>query len=347
MTAYATTKINYILVGFWLILGAESYFDWLSSRITIKPGGSVTIPCLYEKNPMQLKYWYSVNNPSNKFTNTKEENLSVIDHPDQSLFTVTMRNLQENQTGEYHCVVKTGVTGGVTYRVYLDIRYDPDVSLKGRSLSGHEGGNVSVQCFYSSAYRNSQKQWCRYKDEKCFTERKTDISQNSSVQISDDGESPFTVLMTGLTLSDSGWYFCSAGEQIIPVQLTITHTESVNINTDLNNKDGAEELPPVWFLASALVLLISLILVGVFIWRRRPKQDEHQLKESNNSRTTDEISSKPDDLAVYCSINDETPYSISPLDPNKNMIYSTIDYIPGSEAKSPAGEDAYCTVGPH
>nr|XP_021323835.1 CMRF35-like molecule 1 [Danio rerio] len=224
----------------------------------------------------------------------------------------------------------------------------PDVSVFS-SVSGHEGGNVSVQCFYSSGYRTLQKQWCRYKDQKCFTEKKTDTSQNPSVQISDNGERCFTVLMTGLRLSDSGWYFCSAGDRIIPVQLTVTTLESVNINTDSNNEDGDEELSPVWFLASALVLLISFIVVGVFIWiwRHRPMQDEHQLKERNTSRTTDEISSKHDDLAVYCSINDETPYSISPLDPNKNMIYSTIDYIPGSEAKSPAGGGVYCSVGPH
>ncbi|XP_056301445.1 polymeric immunoglobulin receptor-like [Danio aesculapii] len=339
MAAYATTKMNYISIGFWLILGAESNNTFSNNRLTVQPGGSVTIPCHYnEKYRPQKKYWYSVNNASNKYTNTREENLSVIDHPDQSLFTVTMRNLQEKHTGEYQCAVET--EGAVNYKVYLEVQNDPDMFVNSSSVSGHEGDDVRVQCFYSSRNKNTEKRWCRYKDKSCFT-KKTDTSPNSSVHISNDSESSFTVLMTRLRLSDSGWYFCSVGHQIIPVQLTVTTSDS-----DRNNKDG-DELSPVWFLALEPVLLILLILIGVFIckWRRRPKQDE-QLKE-RNSGTTDEISSKPDDLAIYCSINDENPYSISPLDPNKNMTYSTIDYIPGSEAKSPAGGDVYSTVGPH
>ncbi|CAM4587242.1 unnamed protein product [Leuciscus chuanchicus] len=98
----------------------------------------------------------------------------------------------------------------------------PDVSVKSSSVFGHEGDNVSVQCFYTSGYKDKLKQWCRYKDKSCYTEKRTDTSQNSSVQISDDGRSSFTVLMTGLRLRDSGWYFCSAGDLQVPVQLTIS-----------------------------------------------------------------------------------------------------------------------------
>uniref|UniRef100_A0A8C1YIH1 Ig-like domain-containing protein n=1 Tax=Cyprinus carpio TaxID=7962 RepID=A0A8C1YIH1_CYPCA len=90
------------------------------------------------------------------------------------------------------------------------------------SVSGHEGGDISVQCLYNSGYKNKLKQWCRYKDQRCYKEKKTDTSQNSSVQISDDGRGSFTVLMTGLRLTDSGWYFCSVGKQEAPVQLNVS-----------------------------------------------------------------------------------------------------------------------------
>ncbi|KAL0201497.1 hypothetical protein M9458_004684, partial [Cirrhinus mrigala] len=53
----------------------------------------------------------------------------------------------------------------------------------------------------------------------------TDTSQNSSVQIIDDGRRSFTVLITGLRLIDSGWYCCSAGDLQVPVQLTVTKTK--------------------------------------------------------------------------------------------------------------------------
>ncbi|XP_048020827.1 polymeric immunoglobulin receptor-like isoform X1 [Megalobrama amblycephala] len=216
-------KIFYISIGFWLILGVECFIGGFHHVLTIKSGGSVTIPCHYdEKNPPQKKYWFSEIDQSKIYTNTSEENLSVIDHPDQSLFTVTMRNLQNKHTGDYSCVVETDGLSTITYELHLRVQPAPDVSVVSSSVSGHEGDNVSVQCFYSFGYKYELKQWCRYKDESCYTVGRTDTSQNSSVQISDDvGRRSFTVLMTGLRLSDSGWYFCSVGEAMNPVQLTV------------------------------------------------------------------------------------------------------------------------------
>ncbi|KAF4117799.1 hypothetical protein G5714_002352 [Onychostoma macrolepis] len=52
----------------------------------------------------------------------------------------------------------------------------PDVSVVSSSVSGREGGDLSVQCFYSSGYQNKVKQWCRYKDQSCYTVRRTDTS---------------------------------------------------------------------------------------------------------------------------------------------------------------------------
>ncbi len=101
----------------------------------------------------------------------------------------------------------------------------PDVSVVNSSVSGHEGGDISVQCLYSSEYKNKVKQWCRYKDQSCYTVGRNDTSQNSSVQISDDGRRSFTVLMTGLRWTDSGWYFCFTGNNLSPVHLTVTETE--------------------------------------------------------------------------------------------------------------------------
>ncbi len=102
------------------------------------------------------------------------------------------------------------------------------------SVSGHEGGDISVQCLYSSRYQNKTKQWCRYKDQSCYTVGRNDTSQNSSVQISDDGRRSFTVLMTGLRLTDSGWYFCSVRDLQVPVQLTVTEAKPGKAQSIIN-----------------------------------------------------------------------------------------------------------------
>ncbi len=63
------------------------------------------------------------------------------------------------------------------------------------------------------------------KTQSCYTVERTDTSQNSSVQISDDGRRSFTVLMTGLRRTDSGWYFCFTGNKLSPVHLTVTEAK--------------------------------------------------------------------------------------------------------------------------
>ncbi|RXN37325.1 polymeric immunoglobulin receptor-like protein [Labeo rohita] len=129
MAAFAKTSIFYISVGFWLILGVECFSGASNNTITVQTGGSVTIPCHYDKKyTQQKKYWYSEIDNNKTYTNTTEENLSVIDHPDQSLFTVTMRNLQNKQTGPYYCTVETGEQPPtiITYEPHLKIQSEQD-----------------------------------------------------------------------------------------------------------------------------------------------------------------------------------------------------------------------------
>ncbi|RXN06029.1 polymeric immunoglobulin receptor-like protein [Labeo rohita] len=297
--------------------GVECDHNWLNHIYTVQTGGSVTIPCYYdEKTPPQKKYWHS--ETDHTYRNTTEENLSVIDEPDQSLFTVTMRNLQNKDTGHYGCVVDIQEQLTVTYGLYIKVqsapdmfvvsssvsgheggdisvqclyssgyqskpkrwcRYkDPDVSVVSSSVSGHEGGDISVQCLYSSGNQNEVKRWCRYKDQSCYTVGRTDTSQNSSVQISDDGRRLFTVLMTGLRLNDSGWYCCCAGNKLNPVHLTVTEAKPYT------EKDISET----------------------------------GFHENNNNTTVVidkllKIYSKPEDPVIYSNINDENPNKFSML----------------------------------
>uniref|UniRef100_A0A8C1TYC3 Si:dkeyp-104b3.18 n=1 Tax=Cyprinus carpio TaxID=7962 RepID=A0A8C1TYC3_CYPCA len=320
MASYTKINIFYISVGFWLSLGVESYSSRSNKVLTVQTGGSVTIPCHYDKKyTQQKKYWFSEIDKSITYTNTTEQNLSVIDHPDQRFFTVTMRNLQNKHTGHYYCAVETEEQPPIKtiYEPYLKIQSAPDVSVVSSSVSGHEGGDISVQCFYSSGYKNKLKQWCRYKDKSCYTVGRTVTSQISSVQISDDGRRSFTVRMTGLRLTDSGWYCCSVGDLQVPVQLAVTepkrafttipaatpspteadiHTtqQSANRNptsvnkiiytmtTDSRPETHKHDVILVMCLPAMLVLLLLVTLVAIVTWRLRKKPERGQNKEEEH-----------------------------------------------------------------
>ncbi|GAA6092423.1 polymeric immunoglobulin receptor-like [Tachysurus ichikawai] len=192
--------------------------------VAVKRGGSVTIPCLYEEqNKANNKFWCK-----GKYWSTckivayanSSENPSVIDHPEQNLLTVELNSVSES--GWRWCAAEVGDKWQPDDRdyLYLTVSQDPDLSVRESRVRGEEGGSVTVQCLYSAAYQNTQKQWCRFKDEQCNTVR-TETSQNSSVYISDDGRGIFSVRMSRLKKSDAGWYWCSAGDLQVPVQVSV------------------------------------------------------------------------------------------------------------------------------
>ncbi|XP_048020284.1 polymeric immunoglobulin receptor-like isoform X2 [Megalobrama amblycephala] len=264
-------------------------------HVTVREGETVTIPCLYDSQyKLNPKYWCK-GSPWISCTITARVNdtgkWTITDYPAQNIFTVKLNNSASSDSGYYWCAVEIG-----TYtnpddkkRLYLTVKQAPDVSVVSSSVSGHEGGNVSVQCFYSSGYQNKLKQWCRYKDQRCYTVGRTDTSQNPSVQISDDGRSSFTVLMTGLRLSDSGWYWCSAGDLQVPVQLfvqrdnkyknttesdkssddadpssSIRENHQTSNDTEVTSSEHRDGIFLLLWTAVPLLLLLMLVLV---IWR--------------------------------------------------------------------------------
>ncbi|XP_076838135.1 polymeric immunoglobulin receptor-like [Brachyhypopomus gauderio] len=221
--------MKYLLIVIFFVQGIKQ--TWTEKKLTLQTGGSVTIPCHYDRQFIQHeKYWcYDDKAEFNyckilAYANTTEGKVTVTDKPAQSLFTLTMRDLEEDRTGTYWCAVEFGgiFQLDVTEKLYFTVTSAPAVSVNRNSVSGEEGSSVSVQCLYSAAYQNKHKQWCRSTDWSCYTVGRTYTSQNSAVQIRDDGKTSFKVEMTGLKKSDAGWYWCSVGDVQVPVHLTVT-----------------------------------------------------------------------------------------------------------------------------
>ncbi|KAB5535840.1 hypothetical protein PHYPO_G00122550 [Pangasianodon hypophthalmus] len=213
---------------FILVISSAVCQPW--RQFSLKTGASVTIPCHYDRKYIQhKKYWcYDAHSAYSfctiqAYANDTQGKVTVTDYPAESLFTVTMNNLQTGNTGSYWCVVEIGGIWDPDVKEDLNItvKSDPDLSVMESRVSGEEGGNITVQCFYSAAYQNTQKQWCRFKDGRCNKVERTATSQNSTVHISDDGRRSFSVQMSGLKKSDAGWYWCSAGDLQVPVHISV------------------------------------------------------------------------------------------------------------------------------
>ncbi|KAI5092692.1 polymeric immunoglobulin receptor-like [Silurus meridionalis] len=211
-------------------------------QLSLQTGASVTIPCSYDRKYLHhKKYWcYHAVSAYNyctiqAYANKTQGKVTVTDNPAESLFTVTMKNLQTGNTGGYWCVVEIeGPAYDVTEYLYITVKAAPDLSVRESRVSGDEGGSVTVQCLYSAVYQKTQKKWCRFRDRRCNSVRRTDTSQNSAIIISDDGKSSFSVQMSGLKKSDGGWYWCSAGDLEVPVHISVRDPPpGIITNTDL------------------------------------------------------------------------------------------------------------------
>ncbi|XP_066512683.1 polymeric immunoglobulin receptor-like, partial [Hoplias malabaricus] len=206
----------------------------------VKSGGSLTIPCFYdEQYKSNPKYWckgyYWRSCGIVAYANTRGRT-SVTDYPTQNMFTVELNSLQDSDSGYYWCAVEIGDKWIVDDRdyLYLTVSADPAVSVINSSVSGQEGGSVSVQCLYRTDYKNKQKQWCRFKNWTCYDSGRTNTSPDSAVLVSDYGTGSVSVEMSGLKKSDAGWYWFSAGEVGVTVHLTVTERPTSKITSIRN-----------------------------------------------------------------------------------------------------------------
>ncbi|XP_035383708.1 polymeric immunoglobulin receptor-like isoform X2 [Electrophorus electricus] len=304
--------------------------EWTRSQktLSLQTGASVTVPCHYDLKYIQhKKYWcYDASSAYNycrilAYANTTQEKVTVSDNPAQSLFTVSMRDLQKENSGAYWCAVEIGgrYEPDVIEQLYLRVDSDPAVSVLESRVSGAEGSSVSVQCLYSAAYKKEVKKWCRSIDWTCYTVGRTNTSQNSAVQISDGGEGSFMVLMTGLKQTDAGWYWCSAGYLQVPVHLIISGSATRR-----------------WITAVTLAVLVGLtLLAGVAVWtcRKRHKATERNQSKSKERTADREHCDAEMDLAYSSVIFSGSKKQLGRSDPEKQKSEDPVTYSTLTDVK--------------
>uniref|UniRef100_A0AAQ4S0P4 Ig-like domain-containing protein n=1 Tax=Gasterosteus aculeatus aculeatus TaxID=481459 RepID=A0AAQ4S0P4_GASAC len=198
----------------------------LVSEVSVKAGGSISIPCLYSsqytnhvKYLCKGYYWISCTYE----VRTDQSNSVTIDTNVPNVFSVTMRGLKTESSGWYLCV-----SGNLQFPVRLTVTEQPNTSkyqsapqIYISEVSVKAGGSISIPCLYSSQYTNHVKYLCKgYYWISCTYEVRTD--QSNSVTINTNVPNVFSVTMRGLKTESSGWYLCVSGNLQFPVRLTVT-----------------------------------------------------------------------------------------------------------------------------
>ncbi|XP_052390223.1 polymeric immunoglobulin receptor isoform X1 [Carassius gibelio] len=356
MNMHSAVDMIYSLILSGILLHITDGAGIQSMNIAVISGAPGIIPCLYDDTHKEnRKYWCQgsqwISCSILAYANNTGK-YSLTDYPAQSIFTVQWENLNPSDSGYYWCAVEIGGEIDNGYYLYLTVQSNPDVFVVSSNVSGHEGGDISVQCFYSSGYKNEVKQWCRYKDQSCYTVGRTNTSQNSSVQISDDGRRSFTVLMTGLRLTDFGWYYCSVGDLQVPVHLLVqrdNESKSMSESDDAGQfpstcknqtaskdsedskcspNDPSDQMDWIFLLLYTAVPLLLLLMLVLVIWRLVQKHNGALTKRGPDICSVAEGQKAVTyDTVVFKKANKHEPnqVSISHSPEQFEVIYSTLN----------------------
>uniref|UniRef100_A0A8C7SYK5 Ig-like domain-containing protein n=1 Tax=Oncorhynchus mykiss TaxID=8022 RepID=A0A8C7SYK5_ONCMY len=231
-------------VSLYAIGGANA--SLMDSQVTLYRGQSLSALCPYDQRCKEdVKYWCRMK--------------GELDCTTIHVFTVTMQNLQTQDTGEYVCAVDNGRNNGS-----LSVTdCFPDVSVRSNMVSGKEGNSTTAECLYSDIMDDSEKMWCwngkpAENWSSCLTVEGERASQDRMDLIINTWSRTFTVTMRHLEMNDNDWYWCIAGDKQIPVYISVlnasnacklidchrfTITHILRLCSPLQNPNNADKRP--------------------------------------------------------------------------------------------------------
>ncbi|KAK7945394.1 hypothetical protein WMY93_001122 [Mugilogobius chulae] len=259
------------------------------AEFSVLEGRSLTIPCHYEPQYAgYVKYW--CHGRMREFCTSlartdeptapdgSEQKVMIYDDPVQLVFSVTMTQLKEEDSGWYMCGVEIGSLWSADLHAFTDIKVIHGMSVLHSRVSGEEGSSVKVECFYSEKYRESPKKWCRSGDwSSCLLTDSEGAYTDTSVDIRDDRTGAFTVTYKKLQMRDAGWYWCGAGQQKVSVHIQVlprVTTTVMPVTTSFTEKAPQPITNSAWnthshILGALLVCASFLLILGFAIFARR------------------------------------------------------------------------------
>ncbi|XP_071205660.1 uncharacterized protein [Salvelinus alpinus] len=214
-------------------------------RVSVKTGDSITIPCSYHHYYIKhFKYLCKGDrfDSCSLVVNAKPpkgtDKASISDDINQLTMTVTMTDLEPEDSGRYYCAVD--VNGGQYVRVewfHLSvIPGTPELYVDQQEVTGVERGSVIVNCYYSNT--GNRKGWCRIggSSGSCVGGDSGTLD-GTSVTLHQTTDAPrgnaLTVTMSGLKMENTGWYMCGVGDLMMPVHITVRRQTTTQSTTTM------------------------------------------------------------------------------------------------------------------
>ncbi|XP_029525273.1 polymeric immunoglobulin receptor-like isoform X2 [Oncorhynchus nerka] len=242
-----------LLLRILFFLTGVSYTQSVStvSHVSVKQGGSITIPCLYnQRYRNNVKYWCrgyywlgcsSVVRTDHPKTSGKT---SVSDDINQRVFTVTMTSLSPSDSDYYWCIVDRNSKADDGARLQISVTPGtPEIYVDQQELTGVVGGSVTVLCYYSS--QGSTGGWCRMGGS-CVAVGLSGALNGTCVKLVQEQRETtngyvLMVTMRGLMMENTGWYWCEKGDLQMPVHITVNQPTTTQSTTAMTQTSTSHQ----------------------------------------------------------------------------------------------------------
>ncbi|XP_026110116.1 uncharacterized protein LOC113082910 isoform X2 [Carassius auratus] len=266
-----------------------------SISVTGYSGGGVSIRCRYDRRYTDYnKYFCRGQWPSCSDlikTDIKDKwvdsgRFSLYDDTSASLFTVTIRDLSEQDSGTYYCAVERS---GIDPHTEVNLNVvTADCCQKSISLSAAAGASVNISCRYPQSHSADVKFVCRRSgSDLCAEETSVKESRRWSaegqMQLYDDREQQLlTGIISHVTQQHSAEYWCGVQSDpghksfitrvlvsVTDVPKTTSSSSSASVfktstSTSITS-ESSNKLKVLYLIISLVLVLLVLIIIGVLL----------------------------------------------------------------------------------
>ncbi|XP_035519708.1 uncharacterized protein LOC118329589 [Morone saxatilis] len=276
------------------------------SKVSVKAGGSISIPCLYEpKYTHHVKYlckgyYWDYCSYAVKTNQQSSGKFLISDDKSQRIFTAHSITYVDERT--LITVVRAPSTQAQHSSTH---RRTPSLYVDHQEITGFKGEKKNISCFH---HNSGQKKWCRL-DSSCVTG--SGLIAGTTVTIT-AGVNVFNVTMSGLRTESSGWYFCTKGGLQMPVHVTVTEKPTTNQTpTITGGKQDETKDRHVPVDLKSLIISLSLLSFTVMVTLAEEEVTYSNVKpvrKASSTRSDAEMTSDVDVLYSSVVIVEHTPW---------------------------------------